>query len=83
MTGVARLAFLGTPEIAVPPLRALVDAGHDVALCVYLISTLIVGVASQAMANEPDLEWGQGRYSPLFAKLMRLLVAVYPPPEST
>jgi methionyl-tRNA formyltransferase len=31
---VARLAFLGTPEIAVPPLRALVDAGHDIALCV-------------------------------------------------
>ncbi len=34
MTGVARLAFLGTPEVAVPPLRALVDAGHDVVLCV-------------------------------------------------
>jgi methionyl-tRNA formyltransferase len=34
VTGVARLAFLGTPEIAVPPLRALVDAGHDVVLCV-------------------------------------------------
>jgi methionyl-tRNA formyltransferase len=30
----ARLAFLGTPEMAAPPLRALVDAGHDVALCV-------------------------------------------------
>jgi AcrR family transcriptional regulator len=45
----------------------------------YLISTLIVGVASQAMANEPELEWGQGRFSPLFPKLMRLLVAVYPP----
>lgn len=26
-----RLVFLGTPEIAVPPLRALVGAGHDVA----------------------------------------------------
>jgi len=48
---------------------------------VYLISTLIVGVASQAMANEPDLEWGQGRFSPLFTKLMRLLVAVYPRPQ--
>ena len=31
---VARLAFLGTPQMAVPPLRALVEAGHDVALCV-------------------------------------------------
>jgi methionyl-tRNA formyltransferase len=29
-----RLVFLGTPEIAVPPLRALVAAGHDVALVV-------------------------------------------------
>jgi len=31
---VARLAYLGTPDLAVPPLRALVAAGHDVALCV-------------------------------------------------
>lgn len=30
----ARLAFLGTPDMAVPPLRALVGAGHDIALCV-------------------------------------------------
>ncbi len=29
-----RLAFLGTPEMAVPPLRALVAAGHDVVLVV-------------------------------------------------
>ena len=29
-----RLAYLGTPEMAVAPLRALVEAGHDVALCV-------------------------------------------------
>ena len=29
-----RLAYLGTPAMAVPPLRALVDAGHDVALVV-------------------------------------------------
>lgn len=29
-----RLAFLGTPELAVPALRALVDAGFDVALVV-------------------------------------------------
>ena len=29
-----RVAYLGTPEIAVPPLEALVAAGHDVALVV-------------------------------------------------
>jgi methionyl-tRNA formyltransferase len=31
---VARLAFLGTPEMAVRPLRALAGAGHDIAVCV-------------------------------------------------
>lgn len=30
----ARLAYLGTPQLAVPPLRALAEAGHDIALCV-------------------------------------------------
>ena len=30
----ARLVYLGTPEAAVPPLEALVHAGHDVALVV-------------------------------------------------
>ena len=29
-----RLVYLGTPEMAVPPLRALVGAGHDVALAI-------------------------------------------------
>ena len=29
-----RLVYLGTPEMAVPPLRALVAAGHDVALVI-------------------------------------------------
>jgi methionyl-tRNA formyltransferase len=31
---VAQLAFLGTPDMAVGPLRALVAAGHDISLCV-------------------------------------------------
>lgn len=30
----SRIAYLGTPEMAVRPLRALVDAGHEVVLCV-------------------------------------------------
>jgi AcrR family transcriptional regulator len=45
---------------------------------VYLVSTLITGVLSQAIANEPDLPWGQGRFTPLFRKLMSLLAAAYP-----
>jgi methionyl-tRNA formyltransferase len=34
MTAPLRLAFMGTPDFAVPSLAALIDAGHDVA-CVY------------------------------------------------
>jgi AcrR family transcriptional regulator len=48
---------------------------------VYLISTMIVGVLSQAIANEPDLPWGEGRFTPLFADLMRLLPSAFPPPR--
>lgn len=44
-----------------------------------LVSTMIVGVLSQAMANEPALPWGEGRFTPLFPKLMKLLVAAFPP----
>jgi AcrR family transcriptional regulator len=66
---------------------ALVDAvtagqlgsGADSDEAVFLISILIIGVLSQAFANEPDLEWGTGRFTPLFPRLMRLLVAAYPP----
>jgi AcrR family transcriptional regulator len=45
---------------------------------IYLVSTLIVGVLSQAFANEPDLPWGEGRFTPMFPRLMRLLPAAFP-----
>ena len=47
---------------------------------VHLVSVFIVGVLSQAIANEPDLEWARGRFTPLFPQLMGLLPALYPPP---
>jgi AcrR family transcriptional regulator len=46
---------------------------------IFLVSTLIVGVLGQAIANEPDLPWGEGRFTPWFPTLMRLLPAVFPP----
>jgi AcrR family transcriptional regulator len=52
----------------------------DVDEVVQLVSVFIVGVLSQAIANEPELEWGDGRFSPLFPKLLALLPALYPPP---
>jgi AcrR family transcriptional regulator len=46
---------------------------------VHLLSVFIVGVLSQAIANEPDLQWGHGRFTPLLPQLMALLPALYPP----
>lgn len=46
---------------------------------VYLVSTFITGVLGQAFANEPDLPWGEGRFTPVFPKLMQLLALAYPP----
>jgi len=62
-----------------------VEAGQlgpeaDAEEAVYLVSVLIAGALSQAMANEPDLEWGQGRFTPVFPRLMKLLVAAFPLP---
>jgi methionyl-tRNA formyltransferase len=59
----ARIAYLGTPDLAVPPLRALVEAGHDVALVV----------------SRPDKRRGRGAEtspSPVKAEAQRLGLAV-------
>ena len=45
----------------------------------YLVSILISGALSQAFANEPDLPWGEGRFTPQFARAMGVLPALYPP----
>jgi AcrR family transcriptional regulator len=45
---------------------------------IYLVSTLIAGVLGQAIANEPDVPWGEGRFSAVFPRLMRLLPAAFP-----
>ena len=45
---------------------------------IYVVSALIVGVLSQAIANEPDVPWGEGRFTAQFPRLMRLLPAAFP-----
>ena len=61
--------------------RGEVGPGADSDEAIYLISTLITGVVSQAMANEPDLAWGEGRFTPVLPRLMALFTAAYPPPS--
>ena len=80
-------AMTASVEMVEMQRRALAEAAHagelgpdaDSDEAIYLVSTLIVGVLSQAFANEPNLPWGEGRFTPLFPKLMQLLAAVYPP----
>lgn len=54
-------------------------AGADSDEALYVLSVLISGVTGQAMANEPDVAWGEGRFTPLLPKLIALFVALYPP----
>ena len=60
-----RLVYLGTPDMAVPPLEALLEAGHDVAL-------VITGI---------DKRRGRGSEtspSPVKSASIRLGVPVFP-----
>jgi hypothetical protein len=87
-------SFEASPEALEPSLEmiglirnALTEAvaagelgpGADSDEAIQLISILTSGTLTQAMANEPQLPWGKGRFSPLFTKLISLLPAAYPP----
>ena len=80
-------AFTPSKEMVDLQRAALADAvaagqlgpGANAEEAVLLVSTMIVGVLSQAFANEPGLQWGEGRFTPLFPKLMSLLPAAFPP----
>jgi AcrR family transcriptional regulator len=79
-------AFAASSEMVELQRRALADAVEKRELgpaaneegAIYLVSTLITGVLSQAIANEPGLPWGEGRFTPMFPTLMRLLPAAFP-----
>jgi AcrR family transcriptional regulator len=67
--------------------QALADAvaasqlgpGADSDEALYVTSVFVSGVIGQAMANEPGVSWGEGRFSPLLPRLLGLLAALYPP----
>lgn len=54
-------------------------AGADSDEALFVTSVFVSGVIGQAMANEPGVPWGSGRFSPLLPKLLGLLAALYPP----
>lgn len=53
--------------------------GADSDEACWLMSTMLIGVISQAMANEPDLPWGKGRFTPLLSTLFDTFPTIYPP----
>jgi AcrR family transcriptional regulator len=86
--------FEPTPEAMAPSVemvrlqrQALADAaaagqlgaGADSDEALYLVSVFASGVLGQAMANDPGVPWGKGRFSPLLPKLVDTLAALYPP----
>jgi AcrR family transcriptional regulator len=56
------------------------EADSDEAIL--LLSVLIAGVMSQHMANEPHAVWGEGRFTSLFPRMMRMFIDAYPPPAT-
>jgi hypothetical protein len=55
-------------------------ADSDEAL--WLVSIFVSGLIGQTLANEPYVAWGKGRFTPLFPKLIDMLVGLYPPPNA-
>ena len=53
--------------------------GADSEETVHLLGSLICGVCTMAMANEPGATFGAGRFTPVFPRLLALLPALYPP----
>lgn len=81
----SREAFEPSEEIASLQQQAIVDAvaAHQLGAAALddaglMVSILIKGVLTQAMANEPHLPWGEGRFTPIFPRLMKLLPGAYP-----
>lgn len=63
MTGSLRLAFMGSPDFAVPVLSALVSAGHDIA-CVYAQPPRKAGRGRQLRAT-PVQSWADAHGLPV------------------
>jgi AcrR family transcriptional regulator len=80
-------AFAPSVEMVELVRRALTEAvaagelgpGGDSDEAVALVSIFTAGTFSQAASNEPDRPWGEGRFSPLFPKILGLLPAAFPP----
>ena len=87
-------SFEPTPQAMAPSIamvdiqrRALADAAASGQLgpaadsdeALFLLSILVSGLVGQALANEPGVPWGEGRFTSLFPRLLGVLTALYGP----
>jgi hypothetical protein len=75
-------------ELQRDALAEAVDAGQlgpaaDSDDAIHVLSIFISGTFCQATANDPELPWGTGRYSPHLPRLIELLTVLYPPDRKT
>lgn len=75
----AEMVRLQREALATAAAAGELGPGADSDEALWLVSVLVSGVIGQAMANDPGLPWGEGRFSPLLPKLLGTLVAHYPP----
>jgi len=45
----------------------------------FTVASIISGVTTMAMANQPGKRWGEDRFTPVFPRLIALLPALFPP----
>ncbi len=62
--------------VAAGELGAAAIDGDD---ALFVVASLICGVTTMAMANQPGTPWGKDRFTPLFPHLLALLPARFPP----
>jgi AcrR family transcriptional regulator len=54
-------------------------AAADSEETLYILGSLISGVTTMAMANEPGARWGEDRFTRCFPRLLETLPALFPP----
>lgn len=80
-------AFAPSVEMVGLQRQALADAaaagqlgpGADSDEALWVTSVFVTGIIGQALANEPGIAWGEGRFSPLLPKFLGALADLYPP----
>jgi AcrR family transcriptional regulator len=73
MFGLLRTTLRGAVDVGELGAAAGTDQGVD------MLSCLVGGVMGQHLANEPEVAWDEGRFTPLLSRVVALLPHAFPP----